>query len=66
MKNKLIIFAAMALLISSCSSHKIDDPLIIPPNFDEMPDLKNPDNTKPKSSDQDVEELRELLLKSNQ
>ncbi len=65
MKNKLVIFAAIILLISSCSRHKADDPLIIPPDFNEMPDLENPNKNTPKSSDQDLQELKDLLLKNS-
>ena len=65
MKNKLIIIATTALIIASCAKNKIDDPLIVPPNFSEMPDLKNPEKTTPKSSEKDMQELKELLLKNN-
>ncbi len=65
MKNKFIILAATILLMSGCSKNKIDDPLIIPPNFAQMPDLANPEKTSPTSSEQDVQELKDLLLKNN-
>ncbi|MES2677106.1 MAG: hypothetical protein V4612_02155 [Pseudomonadota bacterium] len=65
MKNKLAIIAATLLLLSGCAKNKIDDPLIIPPNFNEMPDLENPQQISPKSSEKDVEELKNLLLKNN-
>ena len=67
-KNKLMIIAVvtatLGIAISGCAKNKIDDPLIVPPNFNEMPDLKNPETSTPKSSDQDIEELKNLLLKS--
>ncbi len=65
MKNKLIIIATTALLITSCAKNKMDDPLIVPPNFSEMPDLQNPEKTTPQSSENDIQELKELLLKNN-
>ncbi len=52
------------IIIFSCSSKK-DDPLIIPPNFTEMPDINNPEKPPIEASEQeDVEKLKELLLKS--
>ena len=54
----------IALLIASCTNIKIDDPLIIPPSFNEVPDLSNPEKSAPKSSDQDLQELKNLLLKN--
>ena len=62
MKNRLIIAAAI-LLIAGCSGNTIDDPLIIPPNFSQIPDLDNPEKTTSSSSEQDLQELKELLLK---
>jgi hypothetical protein len=65
MKNKLIIFGVLTLLIFGCSKNKNDDPLIIPPNFNEVPDLNNPEKSPSKSSDQDLQELKDLLLKND-
>lgn len=62
MKNKLIIISFLAL-IASCSSNKKDDPLIIPPNFNDMPDLNKKDQTEEKIPKKDLDELRDLLLK---
>jgi hypothetical protein len=67
MKNKFVNLAIFALLISGlisgCSGHKIDDPLIIPPHFNDSPDLNNIDKPNSKSSDQDLKDLKNLLLK---
>jgi hypothetical protein len=52
MKNRLIIAAAI-LLIAGCYENTIDDPLIIPPNFSQIPDLNNPEKTTSSSSEQD-------------
>jgi len=52
----------------SCSSKK-DELIIIPPNFAELPDLKNPekvlDSDLKKQKEQDVARLKELLLQSD-
>jgi uncharacterized lipoprotein YajG len=63
----IVIFYASAFLFS-CSKTK-ESPLILPPNFAEMPDLNNleknsSENIKEKQQ-QDVEKLKELLLKSD-
>jgi hypothetical protein len=62
-KNKLLLLTFTSLLLASCASNKADDPLIVPPNFNEMPDLNNKDTKADKPADQDVQELKELLLK---
>jgi hypothetical protein len=62
-KNIFCLLLAI-IFISSCSKHKAEDPLIIPPNFNEMPDLNNPQPDKKQTSNPDIEELRELLLKN--
>ncbi|MCE3255196.1 MAG: hypothetical protein K0R25_690 [Rickettsiaceae bacterium] len=65
MKNKLLILTILTLLFSGCSRNRAEDPLLLPPDFNEMPDLNNPEKPAPKSPDQDAQELRDLLLKSN-
>lgn len=47
----------------SCSSNHKDDPLIVPPDFNEVPDLNNPEKTDDQQG-ADVEKLKDLLLKS--
>ncbi len=64
MKN--LLFITLFLLAFSCSSKDKDDPLILPPNFSEMPDLNNPEQPKPSDNAADVERLREMLLQSDE
>lgn len=61
MKKIILIFLLLA--ISSCAK-KPDDPLIIPPNFNEVPDLNNIDKERNQKQEEDidVEKLKELLL----
>lgn len=63
MKKLLILMLFCG--ITACSSTK-DDPLIIPPNFAEMPDPKNPQAAPEKSDEEKVARLKELLLKSEE
>ena len=61
---KKILSLILLFAVFSCSSKK-DDPLIIPPNFAEMPDLNNPEKPPLEPTNQeDVSRLKELLLKS--
>lgn len=59
----IIIFS-----LFSCSSKK-DEPIIIPPNFAEVPDLKKPEKISDKDlkeqQEKDVARLKELLLQSD-
>ncbi len=55
-----LIFGAFA-----CAKPK-DDPLIIPPNFAEMPDLNNPEKPPAEQTEENVAKLKELLLKSDE
>jgi hypothetical protein len=63
MRNILILTVVFGIF--SCSS-KEDPPLIIPPNFAEMPDLKNPEKPVVKSNEENIARLKELLLKSEE
>jgi hypothetical protein len=63
---KKLLSILVILLAFSCSSKEKDDPLILPPNFAEMPDLNNPEKPKLENNQEDVERLRELLLKSEE
>jgi len=56
----LILFLTFGLLIS-CAK-KIDDPLIVPPQFSALPDPNNPEQPDQKQQDADVARLKELLL----
>ncbi len=62
MKNLYSIL--LVLLLFSCAS-KPDDPIIIPPNFSEMPDPNNPEKVNENQKEESVERLKELLLKSD-
>jgi len=62
---KKILILAVFFALFSCSS-KTEDPLIVPPNFADMPDLKNPEKPIEKSSEENVARLKELLLKSEE
>lgn len=64
MKNKLILIF-LILLVSNCSKDKsARNQLIIPPAFNELPDPNNPEKSRQNSNDEDLEELKELLLKN--
>lgn len=62
-----VIFYSLTFLFS-CSKGK-DDPLILPPNFEEMPDLNNLEkpsqNIIEEKQEQEVEKLKKFLFKSN-
>jgi len=58
------LFLILAIFISACSGNKKDDPLIVPPNFLEMPDAANPEKPSEKQKDAEIEKLKDLLLKS--
>ncbi len=58
-----IIILFLTLFLASCANKK-DDPLIVPPNFSELPDEKNPEKPSETQKDADIERLKELLLKS--
>lgn len=59
-----IVILSLILLSFSCSSNKKDDPLVIPPAFNEVPDPNKPETPNPKSVDKNVQRLKDLLLKS--
>jgi ABC-type oligopeptide transport system substrate-binding subunit len=61
----IILFLLAALyIITSCTTKVVDDPLIVPPNFAELPDPKNPEKQSDQQKDADVARLKDLLLKS--
>lgn len=62
MKNFLLLIPLILLL--SCADKRKEDPLILPPNFSEMPDLKHPEKPSKKVKQENVEKLKELLLDS--
>jgi len=59
-----IIFIFIICAISSCSSRHMDDSLIVPPNFADMPDATNPEKPSEKQKEADIAKLKDLLLKS--
>ncbi len=59
----IIINISLILLIAACSN-KNDDPLIIPPNFAQMPDPNNPEKVTDDQKEIDVKKLKDLLLKT--
>lgn len=61
---KKFLYLAFLLIAFACSSKKDEDPLILPPNFAEMPDLENPEKPSVEKKDEDVARLKDLLLKS--
>ena len=66
---KKFFYLALVILAVSCASKKSEDPLILPPNFAEMPDLTKPETAaKPTAEQQEenVARLKELLLKSDE
>jgi hypothetical protein len=66
MKNKFLNIAIFNLIFLTCScAGKKDDPLIVPPNFSEMPDPNNPEKPTVASEEANVARLKELLLKSD-
>lgn len=61
---KKILSIIFIFTLFSCSSKK-EDPLIIPPNFSEIPDPNNPEKLPIEpTNEEDVGRLKELLLKS--
>jgi hypothetical protein len=65
MKRRIFYCLLAGALLSSCSNKNPDHPLIIPPEFNVMPsdDLDNIKKEKtPMQSDDQIEELRDLLL----
>ena len=60
----------LVFLAISCSGNKDENSLILPPNFTEIPDLKNPSQPNQKENEQNSKEnvlkLKELLLKSSE
>ncbi len=60
-----IFTVILALFAISCSKKLSDNPLIIPPNFNAMPDPNNPEQITPEQKSADVTKLKELLLKSD-
>ena len=63
LKKVLVLFLVIGVF--ACTKAK-DDPLIIPPNFAEMPDPNNPEQPPAEQSQENVARLKELLIKSEE
>jgi len=63
---KIFLSIILILLAFSCSRKDKEDPLILPPNFNEMPDPNNPEKPKLQDNEADVERLKEMLLRSDE
>ena len=63
MKNKLLLLSLTSFLFFGCAKNRVEDPLIIPPNFNEMPDKSKKEDNSSKIPDQDLKDLKDLLLK---
>ena len=55
----------VAISLFECSSKK-DDRLVIPPDFNDLPDPNNPEKNLPNSNQKDLEQLKNILLKSEE
>ena len=64
--KKFYCLAALFLAISCSSSNTKEDPLILPPNFAQMPDLTKTQPPTKEDSQQSIAKLKELLLKSDE
>jgi len=49
------------MLVISCSTER-EDPLIIPPNFNDIPDINNPEKIDKLNPSEDVKKIKDLLL----
>jgi len=63
--KKILLIIIFAITGFSCNK-KPEDPLLLPPNFAEEPDLKNPENIKKTTNQEDISKLKDLLLKSEE
>ena len=63
--KKVLIFITL-LSIFSCKIKEDPNPLIIPPNFAELPDPNNPEKVSKESQEESVARLKELLLESDE
>ncbi len=62
---KKFIALTLVLFVFSCAKNKEENPILLPPNFAEMPDVNNPEKPTPAEKDENVTRLKELLLKSD-
>ena len=62
---KKFFYLSLLCFIFSCSSDKEKNPLVIPPNFTEIPDPNNIEKTSPEGQNASVDKLKDLLLNSD-
>jgi len=62
---KKFFYLILLCLTFSCAPAIDKNPLVIPPNFNDMPDIKNPEKPTPEQKEENVERLKSLLLKSD-
>lgn len=60
---KIFSIFLLIFLLNSCSAKK-EDPLLLPPKYDELPDPETPQKINPQTQEENVERLKELLLDS--
>lgn len=64
MKKLVLILTFFTTFILGACSHSIDEPLTIPPNYNDMPDVNHPEEPSKQEKDADIEKLKDLLLKN--
>ncbi len=64
--KKYFCLVLFSLLLFSCSNDVDKNPLVVPPNFAEMPDPNNPEKPTKQQQEANVARLKELLLKSDE
>jgi hypothetical protein len=72
--KRIILSLTLLAIISSCSSKFSEDPLLLPPIFNELPQEKNDKNSVGQKNQnnssknikkiQDIEKIKKLLLKN--
>ena len=63
---KKFCYLILVFLAISCSSKTKENPLILPPNFAEMPDLTKPQEPSKNQNQENIAKLKELLLKNDE
>ncbi|MFT6331867.1 MAG: putative small lipoprotein YifL [Lentimonas sp.] len=64
MKNKFTAILFLGLILSSgCAKKGSSDPLLIPPSYGQFPNSEDLEKNDASASEQDLQELKELLLK---
>jgi hypothetical protein len=63
---KKFCYLILVFLAISCSSKTKENPLILPPNFAEIPDLTKPQEPSKNQNQENIAKLKELLLKNDE